>query len=326
MATKLTDVAKLAGVSATTVSRVINNYGHLSQKTIDKVHAAMRELNYQPNSLARSLQGKKSQMIGVIFPSVRNPFFGELIERIEKHLFNRNYKMILCNSENDPVKEKEYLMMLGANQVDGIITGSHNLGIHEYEKLKAHIISFDRDFGKGIPIVASDNFSGGKIATQALIDSNAKEIGIITGSNESNSPTKLRLEGYLSALESKNLEPRVFEFKSNVSSTLKKMEIQRILRTETLDAVFCTDDLTALMVINAATEMGKKVPEDLKIVGYDGTFLIQQYSPNLSTILQPIDELATLLVELITRKIEEPEFVIEDKYILPVKLLHSETI
>lgn len=326
MATKLTDVAKIAGVSPTTVSRVINNYGHLSQKTIDKVHSAMRELNYQPNSLARSLQGKKSQLIGVIFPSVRNPFYGELIEGIEKHLFNRNYKMILCNSENDPVKEKEYLMMLGANQVDGIITGSHNLGIHEYEKLKAPIISFDRDFGKGIPIVASDNFSGGKIATQALIDSNAEQIGIITGSNESNSPTKLRLEGYLAALESKNLEPKVFEFKSTVSSTLKKMEIQRILRTEILDAVFCTDDLTALMVVNTAVEMGKKIPEDLKIVGYDGTSLVQQYSPNLSTILQPIDELATLLVELITQKIEEPEFVIEDKYILPVKLLHSETI
>lgn len=326
MATKLTDVAKIAGVSPTTVSRVINNYGHLSQKTIDKVHSAMRELNYQPNSLARSLQGKKSQLIGVIFPSVRNPFYGELIEGIEKHLFDRNYKMILCNSENDPVKEKEYLMMLGANQVDGIITGSHNLGIHEYEKLKAPIISFDRDFGKGIPIVASDNFSGGKIATQALIDSNAKQIGIITGSNESNSPTKLRLEGYLAVLESKNLEPKVFEFKSTVSSTLKKMEIQRILRTEILDAVFCTDDLTALMVVNTAVEMGKKIPEDLKIVGYDGTSLVQQYSPNLSTILQPIDELATLLVELITQKIEEPEFVIEDKYILPVKLLHSETI
>lgn len=326
MAIKLPDVAKLAGVSPTTVSRVINNYGHLSQKTIDKVHAAMKELNYQPNSLARSLQGKKSQLVGVIFPSVKNPFYGELIELIEKKLFKSNYKTILCNSENDPLKEKEYLMMLGANQVDGIITGSHNLGIHEYEKLTAPIISFDRDFGKGIPIVASDNFSGGKIATQALINTGAQHIGIISGSNETDSPTKLRLNGYLAALQDNHLDPNVFEFKSNISIPLKQMEIQRILKSEPLDAIFCTDDLTALMVLNVADKIGRDVPKNLKIIGYDGCSLIQQYSPELSTILQPIDDLATLLVELIIRKIEDPKFILEDRYILPVKLLHSDTI
>ena len=131
MVVKLTDVAKLAGVSPTTVSRVINNYGYLSQKTIDKVHQAMGELNYQPNGLARSLQGKSTQLIGLVFPSVSHPFFGELIETLERKLFVQGYKVILCDSEKDPEKERAYLRMLAANKVDGVITGSHNLAINE---------------------------------------------------------------------------------------------------------------------------------------------------------------------------------------------------
>lgn len=114
---KLTDVAAKAGCSVTTVSRVINNYGYISQKTRKKVHEAMRELNYQPNSVARSLQGKKTKLIGLIFPDVSNPFFGELVSKIEDQLFNHGYKTILCNAGSDTEKERTYLQMLMANQV-----------------------------------------------------------------------------------------------------------------------------------------------------------------------------------------------------------------
>ena len=152
MVVKLTDVAKLAGVSPTTVSRVINNYGYLSQKTIDKVHQAMEELNYQPNGLARSLQGKSTQLIGLVFPSVSHPFFGELIETLERKLFVQGYKVILCDSEKDPEKERAYLRMLAANKVDGVITGSHNLAINEYENVSLPIVSFDRFLAPGILI------------------------------------------------------------------------------------------------------------------------------------------------------------------------------
>ncbi|MGI6156506.1 MAG: LacI family DNA-binding transcriptional regulator, partial [Enterococcus lemanii] len=149
MTIKLTDVAKRAGVSPTTVSRVINNYGSLSQKTIDKVHQAMEELDYQPNSLARSLQGKNTQLIGLIFPTVAIPFFGELVERLESKLFELGYRSILCDSANNKEKERDYLKMLTANKVDGIIAGAHNLGIDEYENIKLPIISFDRFLAEG---------------------------------------------------------------------------------------------------------------------------------------------------------------------------------
>ena len=165
MAVKLTDVAKKAGVSPTTVSRVINNYGSLSQKTIDKVNQAMKELNYQPNSLARSLQGKNTQLIGLIFPTVANPFFGELVEQLESKLFDLGYRSILCDSANNKEKERNYLNMLAANKVDGIIAGAHNLGIQEYENIELPIVSFDRYLADGTPIVSSDNFRGGYLAS-----------------------------------------------------------------------------------------------------------------------------------------------------------------
>ena len=323
---KLTDVAALAGVSPTTVSRVINNYGYLSQKTIDKVHKAMEELNYQPNSLARSLQGKKSQFIGIIFPSVKNPFFGELTEKIEKELFKKGYKTILCNCEKIPEKEIEYIKMLNANQVDGIITSSHNLDIEEYKKVIAPIVSFDRNYGANIPIISSDNFAGGEIATRTLVHLGSKRIGIITGSNDTDSPTNLRLKGYLSVIKEFDMEPYVYEFKDSTNQIMKEIEIERILKFEKIDAVFCTDDLTAISVMKIARKLNYNIPDDLKIIGYDGTELIQKLHPELSTIVQPLDDIATLLVEILLNEINDENTFEENQYILPVKLFQSETI
>lgn len=326
MKIKLNDVAKLAGVSPTTVSRVINNYGHISKKTISKVRKAMQDLNYQPNSLARSLQGKGSKLIGVIFPSVSNPFYGELIEKIERKLFKNDYKMILCNSDDDPEKEKEYLKMLTANQVDGIITGSHNLGIQEYENINAPIISFDRNFGNEIPIVSSDNLYGGKLAAKAFIKEGARNIGIITGNNEKNSPTALRLNGYLSISKKNKLNTKIYQFKSDISDTFKKLQIEQIIENDNLDAIFCTDDLTALAVLNIAQKLGKDIPTELKVIGYDGSTLIKKTNPYLATVVQPVEDLADLLVELIIQKIENPECKLKSQYILPVKFHIGSTI
>lgn len=200
MVAKLTDVAALAGVSPTTVSRVINKKGYLSQKTIDKVNQAMRELGYRPNNLARSLQGKSAKLIGLIFPNISNVFYAEMIECLEKELFRHGYKTILCNSEQDSAKEKEYLEMLEANQVDGIISSSHNLGISDYDRVTAPIISFDRNLSPKIPVVSSDNFSGGVLAAKTLQHNGCQNILMITGNDDSDSPTMRRRTGFMSVL------------------------------------------------------------------------------------------------------------------------------
>ena len=126
----------------------------------------MKELNYQPNSLARSLQGKNTQLIGLIFPTVANPFFGELVEQLESKLFDLGYRSILCDSANNKEKERNYLNMLAANKVDGIIAGAHNLGIQEYENIELPIVSFDRYLADGTPIVSIHKF---QIAVHSVI-------------------------------------------------------------------------------------------------------------------------------------------------------------
>ena len=132
MRPKLEDVAKRANVSKTTVSRVLNNRGYLSQETITRVYQAMKELNYQPNVVARQLYQKKTQLIGLLFPTIANPFFGELSAELEKRLYNEGFKVLIGNSMNDPKKEADYLNQLLSKQVDGLIVGTHNQGIKEY--------------------------------------------------------------------------------------------------------------------------------------------------------------------------------------------------
>lgn len=325
MSVKLTDVAKRAGVSPTTVSRVINKRGYLSQETITKVTAAMAELNYQPNSIARSLQGKKSHLIGLIFPSITQPFYAELVEELENYFFSHGYKCILCDSQNQIEKERHYLNMLAANKVDGIIAGAHNIGIDEYHNLDLPIISFDRNLGPNIPIVGSDNYQGGKIATEALVKQGCTKIGIITGSNKTNSPTKKRLTAYKETIINANLTPLIYTLSDDFTPTMKKAKIMEILQTNNLDGLFCTDDLTALTVWNLAKDLKINIPKDLKLIGYDGTNFIQNYAPFLSTIKQPIYELGTLLAELLIKRIDNDEELV-DHYTLPPKIIYQESL
>lgn len=321
MVAKLTDVAKLAGVSPTTVSRVINNKGYLSKKTIKKVQEAMRELSYKPNNLARSLQGKSAKLVGLIFPKISNVFYAELIEHLERRLFEKGYKTIICNSQNDPDKEQEYLEMLEANQVDGIISSSHNLGISDYDRVSAPIIAFDRNLSPSIPVVSSDNFFGGQMAAQLLIKAGCQAPLMITGNDDSNSPTGLRRQGFSDFLPQAN----VINISSTLSTLRRELEIKNTLLHYSPDGIFTSDDLTAILVQKIAQDLNYKIPDELKIIGYDGTEFIETYYPQLTTIKQPIAEMANLMVDLIIQKIETSN-AIDKSYIFPVTLLARKTL
>lgn len=321
MVAKLTDVAQLAGVSPTTVSRVINKKGYLSEKTIRNVEEAMRELGYKPNNLARSLQGKSAKLVGLIFPTINNIFYSELIGHLEKELFDRGYKTIICNSQHESDKEREYLEMLEANQVDGIISGSHNLGIQDYDRVVAPIIAFDRNLSSSIPIVSSDNFAGGILAAQTLQKAGCHNPLMITGNDDSNSPTGLRQLGFTSILD----EAKVFKIASDLSPVRKEMEIRSILEKYKPDGIFVSGDATAMLVWNVARSLKLSIPEDIKLIGYDGTSFIESYYPQLTTIKQPLVEIARLLVDLLIDKIEGKKFPKTD-YILPITLLAGASV
>ena len=321
MVAKLTDVAELAGVSPTTVSRVINKKGYLSEKTVNKVKEAMRQLGYKPNNLARGLQGKSAKLIGLIFPNISNVFYAELIHKLEHELFKAGYKTIICNSEHDADKEREYIEMLEANMVDGIISGSHNLGIDDYNRVTAPIISFDRNLSPDIPVVSSDNYEGGVLAAKTLLKTKAEKIMMITGNDNSNSPTSLRHAGFASVLP----QAPILNLSSDYSPIRKEMEIKSILQNEKPDAIFASDDLTAILIMKIARDLGIQIPDQLKVIGYDGTYFIENYYPDLATIQQPLKEIAQVCVDLLLKKIAGKD-VPTRVYPLPVTLLPGKSI
>lgn len=320
MIAKLTDVAELAGVSPTTVSRVINNKGYLSEKTKQKVQEAMKTLGYKPNNLARGLQGKSAQLIGLIFPNISNIFYSELIEYLEIELFKHGYKVIICNSQNDPAKEREYIEMLEANQVDGIISSSHNLGIDDYERVAAPIIAFDRNLAPNIPIISSDNFEGGKLAAKTLQKNGCQNIIMITGNDNTDSPTGLRALGFSFQIP----EGKIFKVPNTLSTIRREMEIKSIIANNKPDGIFVSDDLTAILTMKIAHQLEMKIPDNLKIIGYDGTSFIENFFPQLTTIRQPIDEIASLIVDVLLKKIKGEKA--SKDYILPISLLPGGSI
>ncbi|EOT47126.1 MULTISPECIES: LacI family DNA-binding transcriptional regulator [Enterococcus] len=324
MRPKLEDVAKLANVSKTTVSRVLNKRGYLSQETIDKVEAAMKELNYQPNTVARQLYNKKTNLIGLIFPTVANPFFGELVAILENELYQRGYKVIIGNSMNNRRKETDYLNQLLSEQVDGLIVGAHNQGIEEYRYEHLPIVAIDRVMNEDIPIIESDNYFGGKQATQLLIDQGAKVILHTNGPADLDTPAMRRRKAYEDTMQEHGLVPETVVVDFNITYEEKQQIFQKIFDEHpNVEGIFASNDVDAMMLYQIAQQRQYRVPEDLLIVGYDGTTLMRTLFPDLTTIVQPIREIALQAIQTLEKRLAKRETAKE--YICPVQLHHGKT-
>lgn len=326
MKPKIQDVAKLAGVSPTTVSRVLNDRGYISEETRENVKRAMKELNYFPNDVARSLFNKRTNLIGLILPTTSNPFFGELTFHIETICNSLGYKLLLCNSLNDIDKEEKYLEMLMRNQVDGIIVGTHNQGILDYKNENLAVVSIDTDLCDKIPIVASDNYNGGKIATELLISKGCKNIINIDGEFSLKTQARLRKIAYEDVMKANNKTPITYEVVSTFDGGNQIQVANKILDEHPdVDGVFATNDLFAASFMNEARKRGKKIPEDIKIIGYDGTEASRSLLPDLTTIKQPIELIAKTSVDILIEKIKGKFNNSESKIALPVSLLEGKT-
>lgn len=308
MVAKLKDVAELAGVSVTTVSRVINNYGSLSKKTIYKVHQAMRELNYQPNALARAMQGKPSNFIGLIFPNLTNPFYAELVNDLESRLFAKGYKTIIASAAENEQIEHEYLGMLMANQVDGIISGSHNLGITEYKQVGAPIVSFDRYLADGIPIVTSDSYTGGRLAADYLVNWGCQNLAVLIDEDTSSSPTINRVQGVVDYMNEHDFEYTPLD--------VNEIQIEDVFPGD-FDGVLAPDDEFALQIKSLAEQAGKTFGKDFIVTGYNGSRLVQKIAPELPTVVRPVDDLAEELIDTLLKRIADPSKPLPSKE-LPV--------
>lgn len=302
----LADVARLAGVSLTTVSRVLNNRGYLSQRTRDAVAEAIKELGYRPNQLARALHGKSTQTVGLIVPSTALPFFGELAVGVENALAEHGYRVLICSSMGNVSREKQYLDLLLSNRVDGIITGAHNENTAEYASVRMPLVSIDRDLSPNVPNVRCDNLAGGRLATQHLLDAGARHPVLLTSSS---GPHNLREAGYRQVLEAAGVTPVVRTVPFHTPETLREGLVLAALDSvaSQVDAVFATDDLTAATVLEWARRRGLQVPEHLKVVGFDGTTALRRALPGLTTVCQPIADLADRAVDVLVSQIVAPD-------------------
>ncbi|XOK63450.1 LacI family DNA-binding transcriptional regulator [Paenibacillus elgii] len=323
MAVTIKDIAEKVGVSVTTISRVLNNRGYLSDDLKKKVHEAMEEMNYQPNELARSLSRKKSNVIGLIIPDISHPFFGQITKHIEYYAYKHGYKLMLCNSLLNKKKEKEYIDLLRASQVDGIIMGSHTMSVKEYTSIKLPLVTLDRQISKSIPCISSDNYSGGVLATKLLLSKKCRKIAYLSGNLRLNLLAKQRHDAFIEQVSGKDVG---FVVKQTDLNGFKYKEYENLVRAlfeehPDIDGVFASSDILALQVIKECRRRGKAVPEHVKVVGYDGIQI--GGTDDLSTVEQPVKKMGELAVKYLLRQIAGEDIPLET--ILPVKLLEKGT-
>lgn len=287
------DIARLSGVSPTTVSKVINSKDHdIGEETRIRVREIIKEHGYTPNIVARSLVTKKTSTIGIIIPDIRNPFFPELIRGAEDTAHILGYNLIICNTDDNPAKEKIYLDILKKKMVDGIIfTASSSESFHQTNGFGIPTVVVDRDINTEniIGRIIVDNIKGGYLAAEHLIERGCKKIGFISGDKISR-PSIERYTGYKRALENngyRNYEEicRFGSFKSEYGYEAAK----EILKEHPdIDGLFCASDLIAIGAMKAIMEKGMQIPKDIKIVGFDDIYISKYLNPELTTIRQPI--------------------------------------
>jgi LacI family transcriptional regulator len=307
------DVARLAGVSTSTVSHVINNNRFVSEQVREKVDQAIRELNYAPSALARSLKIKQTRTIGMLLTASSNPFYSEVVRGVENSCYERGYSLILCNTEGDEERMNRSLETLMQKRVDGLLmmcTETHLPSaeiLNRYPSVPMVMMDWAPFEGRG-DIIQDNALLGGELATQHLIDRGYTRIACIAGPQDK-TPARLRLEGFHKAMTNSGLPVPTgyvvdgdFEFQGGFNA------MNQLLSLDTLpEAIFTSNDAMAVGVYHALFQAGLRVPQDIAVMGYDNIELARYLTPPLSTIHQPKDELGELAIDTLIHRMSDPD-------------------
>ncbi|WP_318483466.1 substrate-binding domain-containing protein [Photobacterium leiognathi] len=308
------DVAKLAGVSTSTVSHVINKTRFVSEEISERVNKAAKELNYYaPSALARSFKVNRTKTIGMLVTTSTNPFFGEVVKGVERSCYQQGYSLILCNTEGDHQRMHESINTLLQKRVDGLILMCATLEGEHFDIFEhyADIPVVVMDWG---PMqftsdkIQDNSLRGGYMAAKYLIDAGHSEIGCITGPLD-RIQAEMRYNGYLQAMDEAgfSVEPSWvveadFECEGGYNA------FSQLHANGTLpSALVVANDMMAMGVINAANELGIQIPEQLSIIGYDDIHIAKFMSPSLTTIHQPKYRLGQAAVETLLTRLDQPE-------------------
>jgi LacI family transcriptional regulator len=320
----ISDVAKLAGVSSATVSRVINGTAKVSEEKARRVRQAIAETGFKPNEIARSLYKKSSRIIGYIVPSILNIFLNEIGRAIEDEAFRHGYKVILCNTDYNPEKEAAYIKMLSSMNADGIIITANNEHLEEeLENCKLPIVVLDKSAGtRYTASVQSDNYEGGKIATEHLIRCGCRKIVLMRGPQQYSS-SQQRFLGYVDVCNEYGIQPLFVDSSFDERDTHNGAR-ELFRRFPDVEGILAVSDMVALSLYKLLHEQGRRIPQDVMIVGYDGVELGELLTPALTTVVQPIEAIGRRAVNLIVEQVENGK-IEQKETILPVSLKIRET-
>lgn len=316
MSITIKDIAKAAGVSRTTVSRVLNNSGYVKDETREKVLKAIKELNYTPSAIARSLSTSKTNTIGVVVPEINNPFFGEIIKGISQVADEHNLNIILCDTDENIEKELKALKLLKEQRIEGILitpTSTKDTFNREYlstiENLGTPVILIDGHVKyTNFSGVFVDHIRGAYEGTKALIDAGHRKIAIITGRMDSR-PARERLIGYKKALTMHNIpidDKYVFygdyyhESAYRITKEILKME-------DRPTAIFVSSNMMILGCIKAFNEENIKVPEDMAVIGFDKEEVLNIIGMNISFINGPTIEMGKIAMNMLLESLNNKE-------------------
>ncbi|EAH4078088.1 LacI family transcriptional regulator [Listeria monocytogenes] len=331
--TSIKDIAKLSGVSVATVSRVINDNGRFSEETREKVLAVIKETNYQMNFSAKSLRMNKSFSVGILVPDISNYFFSSVVQQIEAILFDQGYSTIICNTGRNLDKEMAYLNMLESKMVDGliVISGADEFGF-KYTNAENGIpyVCIDRQpkDKKDTIFISSNHYQGAFEATEALIHAGVKSPVIFMHSRQSSS-AKERLKGFQDALKKNNIryDPDVSKFTVDLQiHDYQRSIITFVNEVTTMDGIFAINDNIALELLNLLPTIGKKIPNDIKVIGFDDTPQCNYTVPKLSSVKQNIPKIAQITVDNLITIIKNPKQKKRITEIVPVELSLKDSI
>jgi LacI family transcriptional regulator len=308
----MSDVARRAGVSLMTVSRVINNKEDVKAETRQRVLEIIEDLDFRPSAIARSLATRKTRTIGLVIPDVTNPFFADITRGVEHLAYTEGYHVFLCNAEEDPQRELAVIESLEEKRVDGLILCSSRLDDEILASLLARlpaVVLINRhlagDTEDRFDAVSLDDEFGGRLITQHLIDGSHRQIGFLAGPTFSYSGQE-RLKGYRAAMNAAGLviQPG---WVANCSPTVTggyQLTLDLLARHPQLTALFCYNDLVALGALQAGASINRKVPQDLAIAGYDDIPLAAIVSPPLTTCRVQRHELGVEAVKALIDRIK----------------------
>jgi LacI family transcriptional regulator, galactose operon repressor len=328
------DIARMANVSHTTVSRALNNKSRICSETKEKILAIARQLNYRPDFIARSLVMKRTKTLGLVITTIANPFYNELAQGIEATARGLGYNIILCSTRSDLSAEKQYVEMLRSKGVDGIIfTSAHlhdanivALAEEDFPMVLVNRRTYEPIVKEKIDYVGVNNIRGGYLGIEHLIKLGHQQIGLIGGSSESSVGFE-RLEGGKKAFRAYGLEERADYFLEGdfLKGSGYEGGKQFLRMKEPPSAIFAANDYMALGAYEAILDQGLRVPEDIALIGFNDIEFTSMKGIELTTIGQKKYEMGSLAVKCLVERIEEGRFDSSKEIILEPELIVRRT-